>query len=490
MLSSRPSEAEAGFSFLALTDLLGEVAADVLPELPPIQRRALEAALLLGESELPADTRAVAAAFLGALRLLAADRALCLAVDDVQWLDSASLSALRYAVARLDHEQVATVLAVRDDVPEWVRRAVPEDRLRTVRVGGLSLGATHELLRNRLGATFARPVLIKLWETAGGNPFFALELATALQRRGGTLAAGEDLPIPTGLDELLRVRLDGVGADALEVASTVAALAEPTVSLVESVVGAGYEAGLAEAVAAGILELDRERIRFTHPLLGSAVAVRLTPSRRHRLHARLAEAAPTVEERARHLALAAAEPRSRDRRDPRGRIAGGSRARRVGRGRRPGGAGAPADTAERRGRCATPSLPRGRPARPRRRHRPRDRPAGTSARRRLRAASSAPRRWSGWPTCRTIPARRSRCTARHSPKLQETMRSQRRSTPVSLSRWPGTRARSRGSPTPSWRSAPPRGSMIRRSAAAPSQPSETGTSGPAGESSMRRWTRR
>ena len=108
VLSSRPSEAEAGFSFLALTDILGEVAAEVLPELPPIQRRALEAALLLGESELPADTRAVAAAFLGALRLLAADRALCLAVDDVQWLDSASLSALRFAVARLDQEQVAT----------------------------------------------------------------------------------------------------------------------------------------------------------------------------------------------------------------------------------------------------------------------------------------------------------------------------------------------------------------------------------------------
>src|SRR5215469_8198146 len=48
VLSSRPSEAEAGFSFLALTDILGgAVVAEVLPELPPIQRRALEAALLL-----------------------------------------------------------------------------------------------------------------------------------------------------------------------------------------------------------------------------------------------------------------------------------------------------------------------------------------------------------------------------------------------------------------------------------------------------------
>jgi DNA-binding CsgD family transcriptional regulator len=308
VLSSRPSEAEAGFSFLALTDILGEVAPEVLPELPPIQRRALEAALLLGESEFRADPRVVAAAFLGALRLLARERALCLAVDDVQWLDLASLSALRYAIARLGHEPVATVLAARDDVPEWVRRAVAEDRLRTVRVRGLSLGATHELLRNRVDATFARPVLVKLWEASGGNPFFTLELAAALQRRGGTLTAGEDLPIPTALDELLHVRLDAVGADALDVASAVAALADPTGSLVESVVGAGYEAGLAETVAAGILELDRERLMFTHPLLGSAVAVRLTPSRRRCLHARLAEVVPTVEQRARHLALAATDP--------------------------------------------------------------------------------------------------------------------------------------------------------------------------------------
>jgi DNA-binding CsgD family transcriptional regulator len=308
VLSARPSQAEAGFSFLALTDLLDEVVADVLPELSPAQRDALEAALLLGDSELGADPRLVAAAFLATLRLLATERPICLAVDDVQWLDAASLSAMRYALARLRDERVATVLAVRDEVPEWVTRAVAENRLRTVPVRGLSLGATHELLRDRIDARFVRPVLIKLWEASGGNPFFALELGAALQRQGGTLSAGDDLPIPTALDQLLHVRLDSLGADALGVASAVAALADPTVALVESVVGAGYEAGLAETIAASIIEPDRERLRFTHPLLGSAVAVRLAPSRRRRLHARLAHVVPSVEERARHLALATVDP--------------------------------------------------------------------------------------------------------------------------------------------------------------------------------------
>ena len=55
-LSSRPSEAEARLSYAGLADLLGAVAGVVLPELPPIQQRALEGALLLGASEAPSTS--------------------------------------------------------------------------------------------------------------------------------------------------------------------------------------------------------------------------------------------------------------------------------------------------------------------------------------------------------------------------------------------------------------------------------------------------
>ena len=187
---------------------------------------------------------------------------------------------------------------------------MPEERLRTIEIHGLSLGAIHALLRVRLDATFPRPTLIRLWETSSGNPFFALELASALERRGGTLAAGEGLPIPTKLDELLNARLDSLSAAALEVARVVAALADPTVAVVEAAVGADFESTVAEALDARILELDGERLRFTHPLLGSVVAAHQTPSRRRTLHARLAHVVPSAEERARHLALATASPDS------------------------------------------------------------------------------------------------------------------------------------------------------------------------------------
>ena len=51
VLSCRPTEAEAAFSFVGLADLIGSVVPAVLPQLPGPQRRALEAALALSESE-------------------------------------------------------------------------------------------------------------------------------------------------------------------------------------------------------------------------------------------------------------------------------------------------------------------------------------------------------------------------------------------------------------------------------------------------------
>jgi DNA-binding CsgD family transcriptional regulator len=308
ILSCRPSESETGFSYAGLTDLLGGVVGDVLPELPPVQQRSLEAALLLGDREIGADERAVAAAFLAALGSLASSAAICLAVDDLQWLDAASLAALRFASSRLEDAPVALLLAVRGDLPSWLRRSLPEARLAELEVGGLSIGALYELLRTQLGATFPRPTLIRLWETSGGNPFFALELGRALQRRGRISAPGDPLPIPSTLEELLRERLDGLGPAALEASHVAAAVAEPTTGLLETVLGDRADAALSEALDTRILELDGERLRFTHPLLGSAVAARQTPARRRALHARLAKLVPAGEERARHLALATDAP--------------------------------------------------------------------------------------------------------------------------------------------------------------------------------------
>lgn len=308
VLSSRATQDEASWSFSGLADLIRDDAEPLLPELPPVQRRALEAALLLGDSETEVHERAVAAAVVNILLLLSRGTPVLVAVDDLQWLDAASLATLRYVLPRLRSVPVAALIAVRDVVPHWLFRGFGSDHLETVQLGPLSLGAIHELLHTRLQLTIPRPVLRQIWDTSGGNPFFALELGQALQRRGGVMQSGADLPIPASLDALVQERIDGVSAAALRTARVVAALADPVVELVERALGKGGDADLQDALASRIVELDGGRLRLTHPLLAAAISARTAPRTQRALHVRLATIVSTAEERARHLALATTVP--------------------------------------------------------------------------------------------------------------------------------------------------------------------------------------
>jgi DNA-binding CsgD family transcriptional regulator/DNA polymerase III delta prime subunit len=312
VLACRPAGAEVQLSFAALSDLLADVLEETLPELPTPQRRALEVALLLEEARgPPPDQRAIALAFLGVLRLLARSDPILIAVDDAQWLDTPTAAVLAFALRRLGSEPIALLAAVRREEGRValleLERAVPEGRLRRLAVGPVSVGALQRLLRLRLGAALSRPTLLRLHEASGGNPFYALELARALERQGSELEPGRPLPIPENLHDLVQERLAELSGQVQNVLLVVAALASPTVPLVRASAGSQGRpvAGLAAAEAAGVIELEGERIRFSHPLLGSTLYSRAEPVRRRRLHRRLARVVSDPEERARHLALAA-----------------------------------------------------------------------------------------------------------------------------------------------------------------------------------------
>ena len=65
-----------------------------------------------------------------------------------------------------------------------------------------------------------------------------------------------------------------------------AALGRPTLDLVAR--GGAGEDALRPALAAQVVELDGERIRFTHPLLAAGAYERLDELARRELHQRLA----------------------------------------------------------------------------------------------------------------------------------------------------------------------------------------------------------
>jgi hypothetical protein len=318
VFSCRPAGAEAAFSFAALADLLSPLLPEGLGRLPVPQRRALGAALLLEESGGSApEERAIAFAVFQLLGERGGGP-LLIAVDDVQWLDAASASVLAFALRRLAAAPAAVLVARRgsgkEAAPLGLDRAFPSERLRRLRLGPLSVGATHRLLRERLGVSFPRPTLVKLHETAGGNPFYALELARALpQSHEAGVAGKRRLSVPRSLTELVLARLGALSGEVREVLEPVALLGAPTVSIVEAASSdrATARGRLRRAEAAGILELDGERVRFSHPLLAAHVEAELDPRRRRSLHRRLAELVGDAEQRARHLALGANAPSAR-----------------------------------------------------------------------------------------------------------------------------------------------------------------------------------
>ena len=100
-LRARPAESEQKLSYVALADLVVEAFDEVRPALPEVQQRALAAALVRDETVDGTSARTTATALVSVLAACAAKSTVLLAVDDIQWLDSASAESLAFALRRL-----------------------------------------------------------------------------------------------------------------------------------------------------------------------------------------------------------------------------------------------------------------------------------------------------------------------------------------------------------------------------------------------------
>jgi DNA-binding CsgD family transcriptional regulator len=314
-LVCRAIRSEAQLAFTGLGDLLDRALDETLSALPDPQRRAIEVALLRADAAgTPVDQRAVSVGVLGILRALAGGGALILAIDDLQAMDPPSTAVLEFVVRRLEHEPVGIMTTVRASErstdPLGLTRIFPNGRLRRIEVGPLSPEPIDQVLRSRLGTTLPLPTMQQLHRTSGGNPLFALEIGRAVLRRGVGPLPEYTVPIPDTLRDLIRERLSALRAHIGRTLLVISALSNPTVAQVAAALGSleRTAASLAEAVDGGVIEVEGERLRFTHPLLSSVVYSDAPPERRRQIHRRLAQVVSDPEERARHLALAAEAP--------------------------------------------------------------------------------------------------------------------------------------------------------------------------------------
>ena len=320
ILTCRGVEAEASLSFAGLSDLLGDEFEEAAPALVPLRRRALEIALRLAEpGEEALDTHTIGLAVLDLLATVSERGAVLVALDDLQWLDQSSAGVLQMALRRLGSHPVGFLATLRRApgvaISSEFERAFPEAQFAQLELRPLSVGALHQLLKERLGLDLTRPELARMQEATAGNPFFALELGRELVRTGTRPSPGQALRVPESLRELLGDRLARLPAEVVDVLLQVAALARPTVELVASTYGDRERVleALESAVLEGVVALEDSRIRFVHPLVASICY----------------EQAPVWKRRAVHRALSSARDRCR-RAGPSSRPRGG-RPRRFGR---------------------------------------------------------------------------------------------------------------------------------------------------------------
>ncbi|MET0476168.1 MAG: AAA family ATPase [Mycobacterium sp.] len=309
VLSTRADEAESVLSYAAVADLLEDVEPEIIEALPELQRVAVDRVLLRGGSHgPPTDQRVTASAVAAIVTALAATQPVLVAIDDAQWLDVSSQAVLAYASRRLSG-RVGILLTGRAHASEpdpaaWLQLRTP-DSVSRLRVRPLSLGALHTMIFDRFGRAFPRPTMVRIAEISGGNPFYALELARAVDARSTN--AGSVLP--STLAELVRLRtghFDGEVADMLLAAcsvtdATVDLLANATKVSVERVVEL-----LEGPEREGIVQIDGNCVTFAHPLLARGIYTQAGPARRRRMHRTLAAVEAQPELKARHMALGAA----------------------------------------------------------------------------------------------------------------------------------------------------------------------------------------
>ena len=206
VLAARGSASETGLPFAGLIDLLDEVAVDELTSVPPPQLHALEVALYRAEpGEQPATEQVVSLALLSALRSLSREQHLLVAVDDLQWLDRSSQSALAYAARRLQ-DRVTVLLARRPGPRSGVEGAFGDDRVDRLVVRSTTLGGTRQILATRLGLRLPHHLLRRVYDTTLGNPLFALEVGRLLAGRDPA-SIGDELPVPDAVEDLLGLRV-------------------------------------------------------------------------------------------------------------------------------------------------------------------------------------------------------------------------------------------------------------------------------------------
>jgi AAA ATPase domain len=274
-------EADVGFSGLhqALLPIAGEI-----ERLSPAHRNALSGALGFSDGA-PPDPADVFDASLVLLRGARNAAPTLLIVDDVQWLDRATVGALCFITSRLAETRIAFIAAGRSTVASSF-----DDGLTVNELEPLDDATASRLLDARFPGLDAR-LRQRVITEADGNPLALLVLPAALKETGLAVERPRPALMPVGQ------RLQRHFAD------RIAAMPAPTrrLLLLAALDGTGDLATLERATGSRLDQLlpaDRDglislaasprRLKFRHPLVPGAVVDMATGGELREAHGELA----------------------------------------------------------------------------------------------------------------------------------------------------------------------------------------------------------
>ncbi|HYA52036.1 MAG TPA: AAA family ATPase, partial [Streptosporangiaceae bacterium] len=302
-LRARGRELEAEMAFSVVRQLLEQ---PVLSASAGERRRILAGparagagALGLAAGDAPASEFAAVHGLYWLCVNLADRQPLLLTVDDLQWLDSPSLSWLAYLGPRAAESPMLVVLTVREGDPRGransVAAGADDPAVHPMALSALSMASVAALVRAELGPAASAEFCSTCWELAGGNPLYIRELLAAAGTEGLS-GAEDDVPAlralaSSAVGALVLGRLARLGPDAVSLARALAVLGSQTEVGVAAEL-AGLEPAAAELTADGLAAAQilapARPLDFFHPVIGEAVYADLALGARRLAHRRAA----------------------------------------------------------------------------------------------------------------------------------------------------------------------------------------------------------
>jgi DNA-binding NarL/FixJ family response regulator len=230
---------------------------------------------------------------------LAADRPLCLSIDDLQWSDRASLRFVAYLERRLEGLGVLIATAARMGGAEAESRLILEiaqdPAAVSIRLSALSEAAVAEMVRGRLGDDAESAFCAACHHATGGNPLLVGELLKTMRAEGVTPDAAHADAIrqigPRAVARTVLLRLGRLPSDAIAVARAIAVLGDGASFRATASLARLDERRSADAthalIAAEILRPEPP-LGFVHALVRDAVYYELALSERELAHERAA----------------------------------------------------------------------------------------------------------------------------------------------------------------------------------------------------------